>query len=96
MMSGGKLDRFREGWALKGLTLGKAHYFRREGAGLAVSLCGSQDAAAGWLYDPGSFEHCKRCSKLLKREAEKDAEKSTVAVQDGRDGLGMKDGGDCA
>ena len=62
---------FREGWATKTPTATKAHYFRRTGVGLAVSLCGSQDAAAGWLQDPGGTDKCERCAKLWAKEVGK-------------------------
>lgn len=61
---------FREGWASK-TTGGKAHYFRRVGAGVARSLCGAQDAPSGWLNEPGLSERCARCARLLAREASK-------------------------
>jgi hypothetical protein len=83
--SGGRISGFREGWALKIATWGKAHYFRREGAGLAVSLCGSQDAAAGWLLEAGTFTHCQRCTALLAREAAKSV---AVPPEAGRDEQG--------
>ncbi|WP_457153330.1 hypothetical protein [Mesorhizobium sp. P5_C1] len=75
---------FREGWALKSPTATKAHYFRRPGVGLAVSLCGSQDAAAGWLRDPGDVDKCDRCARLLAKEVAKSAAVPPEAGQDER------------
>ncbi len=68
---------FREGWALKSPIAVKAHYFRRRGVALAISLCGSQDGAAGWLVEPSAdwleepSAKCRRCTRLLAREASK-------------------------
>lgn len=84
MVPGPRLRGFREGWALKDTEPGKAHYFRRKGAGLAVSLCGSQDAAAGWLLEPGDFDQCARCAMLLAREAAQSAAEPPEASQDER------------
>ncbi|RWB67573.1 hypothetical protein [Mesorhizobium sp.] len=61
-MTGERLKGFREGWAAK--TPGKAHYFMRAGVGIAHSLCGAQDAPAGYLFEEGNSERCARCVKL--------------------------------
>ena len=75
---------FREGWALKTLTATKAHYFRRHGVGLAVSLCGSHDGPAGWLTGYTGAEQCKRCAKLVGKEVAKSAAMPPEAGQDER------------
>ena len=62
---------FREGWAIKSPSATNAHYFRRDGVSLAVSLCGAQDGAAGWLQDPGDVDQCGRCARLLAKEVAK-------------------------
>ncbi|RWM97076.1 MAG: hypothetical protein EOR86_11780 [Mesorhizobium sp.] len=59
---------FREGWALKSPTAVTTHYFRRRGLGLAVSLCGSQDAPAGWLIENSGAGQCERCAILREKE----------------------------
>lgn len=57
-----RLKGFREGWAVR--ASGTAHYFRRSGAGIAQSLCGAQDAPAGYLFEAGEVTRCRRCAKL--------------------------------
>jgi hypothetical protein len=74
---------FREGWASKA-PRASAHYFRRVGAGIARSLCGAQDAAAGWLMEPGDFKRCARCTRLLAREASKSIASTPEPGQDER------------
>lgn len=78
---------FSEGWARKAFEGSKAHFFRREGAGLATSLCGSQDAPAGYLFDAGSNERCTRCAKLREAEVASEAPASTKDDQDARGGV---------
>lgn len=78
-MSGGKMHGFREGWALRALSWGRAHYFQRDGVGIATSLCGAQDAAAGWLHEPGTFPRCKRCEAMVAKMPPKPGEKSPGA-----------------
>ena len=65
-----RLSSFREGWAVKNAVAGKAHYFRRDGVGLARSICGAQDAPAGWLFNMGSTPCCERCAKLRDKALE--------------------------
>lgn len=84
MMSGRPVERFREGWALKAFTFGKAHYFRRKGAGIAVSICGSQDAPAGRLFEVGSWKLCSRCAKLRDREISQMGASAARKGQDAR------------
>ncbi|OBQ84667.1 MULTISPECIES: hypothetical protein [unclassified Mesorhizobium] len=79
------LKGFREGWARKAFEGSKAHFFRREGAGLATSLCGSQDAPAGFLFDAGCNERCARCAKLRESEI---ANEAAAATEDGQDACG--------
>lgn len=66
MMSGGRAEKFRAGWALPIGTFGKAHYFVREGAGLVKSLCGSMSGAAGGLFEAGQWPKCARCTSKAK------------------------------
>lgn len=89
MVSGPRTSRFLEGWAVRsvpGAGTGKAHYFRREGMGICVSLCGSQDAAAGHLYGPGTFERCQRCTKLRDRELSEPAALPPETAKDEHEG----------
>lgn len=76
---------FREGWASKAPRGGKAHYFRRRGASIAISLCCAQDAAAGWLQDPGDLDKCERCDRALAKEG---AKSIAVPPQAGHGGSG--------
>lgn len=77
---------FREGWAVKAGNAGKAHFFRRDGVALARSLCGSQDAPAGWLAEAGSTTCCERCAKLRDKELEKHPPETPEMAQDARKG----------
>lgn len=69
-MSGPRERKFKRGWAVP-MMMWKAHYFEREAAGLARSLCGLEGAAGG-LFGEGSFPRCKRCQAAVsKRESER-------------------------
>jgi hypothetical protein len=70
-MSGPRVKRFREGWAL--LSWGKVHYWRRGKGeiGIALSLCGLS-SMVGWLMEPGTFPLCKRCDKIANRRTDHD------------------------
>lgn len=81
------MKRFREGWATKAGSAGTAHFFRRDGAALARSLCGSQDAPAGWLVEAGSRPCCERCAKLRDKELEKHPLNPPEVAQDRREGV---------
>lgn len=64
MLSGGKIREFREGWALR-MSFGRkvAHWFIRDGAGIAYADCNPNIAAfAGQLFGVGTWKLCKRCS----------------------------------
>lgn len=79
-MSGPRVRKFTEGWAV-GLATGwrLAHFFRRMQGGRVVPLCRSGRGLrfhAGRMLEPGSFPHCKKCDAALAREAR-------VAVRDG-------------
>lgn len=82
MVSGERQRGFREGWAVKsspGGTSGKAHYFRREGAGLCISVCQGHAAPAGALFAPGSFVKCNECQSYVDGEARKAAREAVDA-----------------
>jgi hypothetical protein len=61
---------FSEGWATRRAD-GTPHYFRRDGLGLARSICGAQDAPAGWLSRAINSRCCERCAKLRDKELAK-------------------------
>ena len=62
MMSGGPMRKFTEGWAVKLFSWGSAHYFTRDGAGLAKAACGAQSAPVAALREAGTWKRCRRCS----------------------------------
>jgi hypothetical protein len=78
MMTAGRMRKFREGWALPIGSFGAAHFYTRDGVGLAVSLCGAMSPAPpGMLHDAGSWTHCKRCEqRRLKAPLMKENEKN--------------------
>ena len=61
--AGPKVRAFRKGWAAPRDYV-KAHYYRREQAGLAVRACGGV-ARAGSLHEPGIRQQCKICRRIL-------------------------------
>lgn len=61
---------FSEGWATRRAD-GTPHYFRRDGVGLARSICGAQDAPAGWLSMAVSSRCCERCARSRDKELSK-------------------------
>lgn len=67
MMSGPRVKQFTEGWALPIGSWGKAHYYRRDAAGLAISLCKrSGPGLAGRLLEPGNWIRRKRCEAIAR------------------------------
>lgn len=69
MVSGGQIENFREGWALRILGPSPAriaHWYTREGFEEAVSLCGKR-APVRWLYGRGNFPCCQRCVRKRDR-----------------------------
>lgn len=85
---------FREGWAVKSPTAATTHYFRRRGLGLAVSLCGSQDAPAGWLMENSGAAQCERCAPLRVKDLAKLGAAPPHAGEDGRGDQWACDGSD--
>lgn len=62
MMTAGRMQKFREGWALPLGSFGAAHFYSRDGVGWAISLCGAMSPApAGGLHAAGNWTRCKRC-----------------------------------
>lgn len=78
---------FREGWATRRAD-GTPHYFRRDGLGLARSVCGAQDAPAGWLSMGITLRCCERCARLRDKELVKLGAIPPEAGQDARGGFG--------
>lgn len=68
MMSGPRINGFREGWALA--MFGKmAHYYRRdEAAGVYPACGGSRGKPAGYLFHAGSYPLCKRCVRKAAKD----------------------------
>jgi hypothetical protein len=61
--AGPKVRKFVKGWAAPRDYV-KAHFYRREDAGLAVRSCGGV-AWAGDLHEPGIRHECKVCLRVL-------------------------------
>lgn len=73
MMSGGPLEGFREGWAVK-IGFGSkfpssAHYYVRDELSWADAICGVWSTRVGALRGLGTWKKCKRCeAALVKRQ----------------------------
>lgn len=65
MMSGGPIQKFTEGWAVKVFGFGKGHYFKRNGVGLAKPVCGGSEVAVSGLREIGTWKTCERCEKIM-------------------------------
>jgi len=61
-VSGGMIENFREGWAVRIMPPGshRAHFFERDGFAGATALCGVVSSAR-WLYGQGNYQRCSRC-----------------------------------
>ena len=64
MMSGGPIEKFTEGWAVKIFGFGKGHYYKRVGVGLAYPVCGGDGVPAAMLRGIGTWKLCQRCEKI--------------------------------
>lgn len=64
MMSGGPIEKFTEGWAVKIFGFGKGHYYKRDGAGLAYPVCGGDGVPSAQLRGIGTWKLCQRCEKI--------------------------------
>ena len=65
-VSGGRIESFREGWALPMFGGGKTHYYTRsELNDIATSKCGVVTPVRK-LFGEGNFPRCKRCAKTVK------------------------------
>lgn len=63
MISEGPLVKFTEGWAVPVFKWGAAHYYERDGVGLAKAVCGAGEVRVALLRGLGSWAQCKRCLK---------------------------------
>lgn len=76
MMSGGPIEGFREGWAVRismGSHRSKAHYYVREELSWADAACKTHSVRATALRGLGSWEKCQRCEAALKKNADRSA-----------------------
>lgn len=68
MMSGGPIERFTEGWAVR-ISFSshptKAHYYRRDELSWVDAICGAPSAKAAALRGLGTWEKCQRCERRL-------------------------------
>lgn len=74
MMSGGPLERFVRGWAVR-ISFSshprKAHYYERDELSYAHALCGAGSVRVAALRGLGSWVKCKRCkTKIAHKTAE--------------------------
>ena len=65
MMSGPRVEKFTEGWAVFVFGFGKAHYFKRIEAGACIPICGSTARPAGYLLERGDWTKCRTCEQRL-------------------------------
>lgn len=75
MMSGGPIEGFREGWAVRisfGAHRSKAHYYVREELSWADALCAIHSVRATALRGLGSWEKCQRCEAKLQKTRTRD------------------------
>jgi len=69
MMTGGPIEKFTEGWAVNVYSQQrKAHYWTRDGVGVARTKCSRKQVAVGALREAGSYEHCRNCSLVFGRK----------------------------
>jgi ABC-type tungstate transport system permease subunit len=74
MMSGGPIQGFRRGWAVRivfSSTPHKAHYYERDELGMADALCGAHSARVATLRDIGTWTKCRRCEAVLSKQQAK-------------------------
>lgn len=70
MMSGGPIERFTKGWAVRlrfSSHPSKGHYYERDELSFVDALCGAGSARAAELRGLGSWPKCKRCETALAR-----------------------------
>lgn len=70
MMSGGPIERFTKGWAVR-ISFGshsvKAHYYERDELSYAHTLCGAGSVRTAALRGLGTWTKCKRCEARLQK-----------------------------
>jgi len=72
MMSGGPIEGFREGWAVKISFRSHpsvGHYYTRDELSLAEATCDSHVVRVAALRDLGTYRKCQRCETKLKKSA---------------------------
>jgi hypothetical protein len=74
MMSGGPIEGFRKGWAVR-ISFSShppvAHYYERDELSWADAACGAPSTRVGALRGLGSWTKCKRCEAALARSERK-------------------------
>jgi len=73
MMSGGPIERFTKGWAVRiGFSShpSKAHYYERDELSFAHTLCGAGSVRVAALRGLGNWTKCKRCIAARERQAQ--------------------------
>lgn len=75
MMSGGPLERFTKGWAIR-ISFRSfpsvGHYYERDQASFANAACGTHSVRTSALRGLGSFPKCKRCEAALAKRGHQD------------------------
>lgn len=70
MMSGGPIEKFTEGWAVRLFNWGAAHYYVREQVGLAKPLCRLEEVPVAALRGLGGWRQCKHCLRRLESRSQ--------------------------
>lgn len=72
MMSGGPIDGFRKGWAVRigfGSHPRKAHYYERDEIGWCDAICRNHSVKAAALRGLGNWTKCIKCEAALARRS---------------------------
>jgi hypothetical protein len=73
MMSGGPIEKFTKGWAVRisfSSHPSSAHYYERDELSKANALCGAVPVKVAALRGLGSWKKCQRCEAALIRSGE--------------------------
>lgn len=63
IISGSRLIKFRQGWAIEHGSFGVGHYFRRIGAtDETLASCGLRGTVRG-MFGIGTFPACRKCRR---------------------------------
>lgn len=71
MMSGGPIERFTKGWAVRirfGSHPTKAHYYVRDELSWANAACKAHSVKVAALRGLGNWKKCMKCEAALKRQ----------------------------